>query len=472
MLAYRRLRELSLQRQLSPPRAMVATTEKDIDAIKAGADPLILKDRLERRDLILPTIGTRLPQNLLARRLMDQKATSVADARFVTQLYLEGQTPTEMRRARLKKFKNRMAQMGRRAKLRLQKIRQLEARKRDLIRQLAAEAQSARHVDGHLTLTRHAAARISSEHLGFSRKGGGLVNLTKIKAAEEGKATEAQLRESMADVQVQIDALLSGKPLPQTETEDADVEADNSAEIDQAETKVSSSADEGTSVPEETPEDHEPMVKIMWADQRDSTYAAEDWPEGVIHGSLERVALSRNLDGGRSRTTRSVHVIGGEQDSLWAADPEVSLETHKLKEAIHKQRQEAARLVEGRIEQAVSILRKEFLLGHGPEGTEGLSSDELREEIKLNAEKQGTDKEAQLSEVAALEQDWRALESHHREGIDQERAVSLAQVLKWREPRVVLPDEVHSSVDAAKDIVIEGPKAAWFDRVKALVWRR
>lgn len=451
---------------------MVATTQKDIDAIKAGADPLVLKDRLERRDLILPTLGTRLPQKLLARRLMDQKATSVADARFVTQLYLEGQSPTEMRRARLKKFKNRMAQMGRRAKLRLQKIRQLEARKRDLIRQLAAEAQSARRADGHLTLTRHAAARISSEYLGFSKKGGGLVKLAKIKVAEEGKATEAELRESMADVQAQIDALLSGKPLPETEQEDVvvEVEVDSSVGNDEAAAKLSSMADEDAAVAEETSEEHEPMVKIMWADQRDSTYAAGDWPEGVIHGSLERVALSKTRGGGGP--TRSVHVIGGEQDSLWAKDPEELLERRKLKEEIYKERQEAVRRVEGKMDEAVAILQKELLLGYGPAGAEGMSADELKAEIESSTEKQAIDKEAQQYEATALEHDWWALESHQREGIDRERAISLAQVLKWREPQVVAPNEEVSSEDAAKDVAIEGPKAGWFDRVKALVWRR
>jgi hypothetical protein len=119
-LAYRRLRELSLQRQLSPPRAMVRATQKDIDDVKSKYDPLTLRDALERRDIKnLPKEGKRLPKKLLARRLMDQKATSVADARFVTELYLEGRTPAELRRARLRKFKSKMAHMGRRAKLRL-----------------------------------------------------------------------------------------------------------------------------------------------------------------------------------------------------------------------------------------------------------------------------------------------------------------------------------------------------------------
>ena len=476
-LAYRRLRELSLQRQLSPPRAMVLATQKDIDDKKSKYDPLTLRDALERRDIKeLPKEGERLPKKLLARRLMDQKATSVADARFVTELYLEGQTPAELRRARLMKFKSKMAQMGRRAKLRLQKIRQLEARKRDLIRLLATHAQSVRRGDGHLTLTKHAAARISAEYLGFSKSGGGLERLAKIKAAKEGKATEAELRESMADVQAQIDSLLSGQPLPQTET--VELDAEDRANIDRARTEASSEADEDASAlsSEETPHEPELRVKMMWADQRDSAYASKAWPQGVIHGSLERSAVSKVSTRDGTRISRSIHVIGGEQDSLWAKDPEEASEARQLMEATYKQRQDVAQLIGEKMVLAVQMLRDE-LDGNLPEGTRQTHSGELMEELQRNEVKVAANKQERIHQTTALEHSWWALAPEDREGVNRERAMLLARVLKLRELRKGADAEADPSRDSAKvrtedGVEIAAPKAGWFDRVRALVWRR
>lgn len=477
MLAYRRLRELSLQRQLSPPREMVEATQTDVDDKKAKVDPFTWKDRLERRLIKgMPTVGERLPKRLLAKRLMDQKATSVADVRLVTELYLEGQNPTEMRKARLRKFKSRLAQMGRRAKLRLQKIRQLEARKRDLIRLLATEAKSAHHAAGHLTLTRHAANRISAEYLGYSRVSGGLKSLHQITAAKEGKATEAELRKSMADVQTQIDSLLSGQSLPQTENvehartrvgseADEDVPAEETLpqteNTEHARTKASSEADEDVSA-EETSEEQDLMVKIMWADLRDSTYASEDWPQGVVHGSLERIALSKLQTREGTRYSRSVHVIGGEQDSLWARDPEHVLEYRRQKEAIYKRGQEAAQSLEGKMQQAVQILRNGSL-----EESDEFDFTELTEELQRNEKSMDPEvaREERELESTALEHDWWALEPQDREGIPRDHAILLAQVLKRRGSQQVA--EENPRAVAPSGIVINAPKAGWFARLRA-----
>lgn len=476
-LAYQRLRELSLQRQLSPPRAMVLATQQDIVDKKSKYDPITLRDALERRDIKeLPKAGKRLPKKLLARRLMDQKATSVADARFVTELYLKGQTPAELRRARLRKFKSKMARMGRRAKLRLQKIRELEARKRDLIRLLATHAQSVRRGDGHLTLTKHAAARISAEYLGFSKSGGGLNRLAKIEAAKEGKATEAELLESMADVQAQIDSLLSGQPLPQTET--VELDAEESANIDRARTEASSEADEDASVlsSEEIPEEPELRVKMMWADQRDSAYAQKDWPQGVIHGSLERSAVSKVSTRDGTRISRSIHVIGGEQDSLWAEDPEDASEARQLMEATYKQRQDVAQSIGEKMTLAVQMLRDE-INGNMPEGTRKTDSGELMEELQRNDVQLAANNQERIHQTTALEHSWWALAPEDREGVNRGRAMLLAQVLELRELRKGADAETHPERDTAEvksedGVEIAAPKAGWFDRVRAFVWRR
>jgi hypothetical protein len=478
-LAYQRLRELSLQRQLSPPRKMVEVAQRDIDGIKAKHDPLILKDLLENRDLVLPKLRSRLPQKLLAKRLMDQKATSVADVRFVLGLYLEGQTPAELRRARMKKFKSRMAQMGRRAKTRLQKIRQLEARKRDLIRLLASEAQSVHPNDGHMSLTKHAAARISSEYLGYSKVGGGLKKLAKIEAAKEAKATEAELRESMADVQAQIDALLIGEPLSQTDTVGADTE---NAETIEAKAEAKSEEDENVSVLE-TPAEQELMVKMMWADERDSAYASQIWPERVIHGSLERWAVSKESGREVTRTSRSIHVIGGEQDSLWAHDPEDASKFRQRTEATYMKRQDAAKLVDDKMSEAIQILRAE-VEAESLEDTTRLNYGELMEELQRDETRLAADEQDRNSQCVALEQQWWALAPEERKGVDRELAILLSRVLRLREFQPTPAGETDvvtrqsvASQSAAKarsedGVEIDSPKSSWFDRVKAMVWRR
>lgn len=506
-LAYQRLRELSLQRQLSPPKDMVSVTQKDIDEMKAKYDPITLRDRLEYRDLILPKIGHRLPQKALAKRLMDQKATSVADACFVLGLSLESQTPTELRKARLQKFKGRMAQMGRRAKTRLQKIRQLEARKRDLIRLLACQAQSTHHKDGHLTLTKHAAARISNEYLGYSRLWGGLEKLTKIEAAKDAKVTEAELRESMADLQAQIDALLGGKPLPQTDTSKADMVEGDPTDTNGAK-MVGSSEENNGKAPEvvETPVEQVLMVKMMWADQRDSTYALQEWPEAVMHGSLERWAESKEVIGrkivrnkaldenGESvagspeilpvlKSSRSIHVIGGEQDSLWARHPEEASVVRQGKEAAYEKRQDAAVLMNRKMEQAVQFLREE-LYENLREETSKTSVGQLREELRRDETRLAATEQDRHYQRVALEQQWWALNPEEREGIDRDRVILLARTLKLRELRQAATGDVDAGTresvarrDAAKvrgedGVEIDAPKSGWFDRVKALVWRR
>ena len=478
-LAYQRLRELSLQRQLSPPRKMVEVTQRDIDDIKAKHNPLTLKDLLEHRDLVLPKLRSRLPQKLLAKRLMDQKATSVADVRFVLEQYLEGQTPAELRRARMRKFKSRMAQMGRRAKTRLQKIRQLEARKRDLIRLLALQAQSVHPNDGHLTLTKHSAARISSEYLGYSKVEGGLEKLAKIEAAQEAKATEAELRESMADVQAQIDALLIGQPLSQTDTVEAHIE---NADIIGAEVAGKPEQDENASAIE-TPAEQELMVKMMWADERDSAYASQSWPEGVIHGSLERWAVSKESAGEVTKTSRSIHVIGGEQDSLWAQDPEEASNFRQTREATYKKRQNAAKLVEDKMFEAIQILRAETE-AESPNETTGISYAELKQELQRDEKRLATDEQEQNSQRIALEQQWWALTPEERDGVDRELAILLSRVLKLRElqrtavgetdiaTRQSVASQSAARVRSEDGVEIDSPKSSWFDRIKAAVWRR
>ncbi|PGH27656.1 hypothetical protein AJ80_00670 [Polytolypa hystricis UAMH7299] len=74
--AYRLLREFSLQRQLAPPEDMITITEESV-ARHRPRDPLMAKEYDEQME---KRIGHILPKKWRAKVLMNQKATSVADA--------------------------------------------------------------------------------------------------------------------------------------------------------------------------------------------------------------------------------------------------------------------------------------------------------------------------------------------------------------------------------------------------------
>ncbi|KIV92944.1 hypothetical protein PV10_04196 [Exophiala mesophila] len=104
LLAYQKLRDLSTQRQLTAPTSLVTTTAEDVETAKERlGDPLQiydLKDSEDHRDkqkLVdrIPSVGSLLPKQVRAKRLMDHKATSVADAAFVLDWISAGPKPLE-----------------------------------------------------------------------------------------------------------------------------------------------------------------------------------------------------------------------------------------------------------------------------------------------------------------------------------------------------------------------------------------
>ncbi|KAK5060076.1 hypothetical protein LTR84_009960 [Exophiala bonariae] len=102
--AFKSLRELSTQRQLSPTKALLTATEEDVEIARSKLGGPLEIYRLEQSDnwqdkrkleLKLPKAGELLPKKLRARRLMDQKATSVADVAFVLDRISSGPGPLE-----------------------------------------------------------------------------------------------------------------------------------------------------------------------------------------------------------------------------------------------------------------------------------------------------------------------------------------------------------------------------------------
>ena len=517
-LAYRRLRELSLQRQLTPPKDLVTTTEEDVEEIKSRHDPVSLKDRLEHREVILPQLGERLPKRLRAKRLMDQKATAVADVAFVLGLHLEGPTPAERQQARLRKFKSRFANMGRRAKTRLGRIRLLEARKRDLIRSLASHATSMNKSEGQLTLDRHTAARISMEYQGRIAREGGVQKLALIEAAKVERATEAELQNSLSEVEAQIDALLKGQALPEEQErphgEVADMKAlpFESSDSSSGTTVDAVKTDRVEGETEVTTVDENLKVKVMWADMRDGTYAQE-WPVNVLHGELERRAVAKarymdhsgwdiiNQDGQHVSVPplsqlhgygNSVHVVGAEEGSGWTLDPKEISALRQRSELEYEKRKEAAVAVMGLVEKAVLILEERMQTASSEEILKDLRAQSrqmkkagLREKEERKEEGSGPLNENWRREEDDLETQWCSLDPAEKRGVDKRCAMIQAQLLRHaqlREQMLVAAETTKNRADEAKrsadelkkveGIEVNLPKSGLYDRLKAMIWRR
>lgn len=140
LFAFQKLRELSTQRQLSGPPALIYASQEDIDRAKYKiGSPLNLSEVAEQGKLKdqLPKLDDLLSKKDRARKLMDQKATSVADAAFVLEWITSGLTPlerlTRVQTQRLLKHTERSQP----ARKRINEIRREEQKQNELVRRRA-----------------------------------------------------------------------------------------------------------------------------------------------------------------------------------------------------------------------------------------------------------------------------------------------------------------------------------------------
>ncbi|KIX08248.1 uncharacterized protein Z518_02904 [Rhinocladiella mackenziei CBS 650.93] len=143
LFAFQKLRELSRQRQLSPPEALIKVTQEDIDVVASKLGSPVDLQEMEVRDLLIgkkkiPKLDEILPKKLRGRRLMDHKAFSVADAAFVLGWISSGPRPleklTEVETNRVVRHQNRT----KRARKRINAIRVEEEKKKQEIRKRAS----------------------------------------------------------------------------------------------------------------------------------------------------------------------------------------------------------------------------------------------------------------------------------------------------------------------------------------------
>jgi hypothetical protein len=387
LFAFHKLRELSMQRQLSPPDYMIRATEEDIARVKyhigspVTLQEMAVEDRNELKQKI-PKLGEILPKKLRARKLMDQKATSVADAAFVLDWILSGPSPWE----RVKKVAtNRVihtTEMSARAAKRINRIREAEEAKEPIIRQRARMAVKGLNADErapvHLTLKalhrlslekqrqvhqKSSARTLSLQHLEeyiakdtletLNTKTPERKQLVKAietreeiaKQAEKGAlqewfekndshvvgsesvwtqvaiAREAALK-AYDEQEESKSALSSGTQTGVHQASQATCDSSKTTRKGSAE--ADSIEDEVKSLkPDWTEEPRE--VKMYWSDMSDGLFAAS-WPKNVIHGTLAPFSVSkvqprnRSLETKSDLASKSVHVVGAPLESGWVSE--------------------------------------------------------------------------------------------------------------------------------------------------------
>ncbi|KIW64239.1 hypothetical protein PV04_09186 [Phialophora macrospora] len=169
LFAFQKLRELSMQRQLSPPEDLIRATQEDIDIVKSKiGSPTTLQEMAIRDELRgkIPKLNEILPKKLRAQKLMDQKATSVADAAFVLDWILSGPSPWERVTRVAKNRAIKATELSGNSVARLRKIRkEIEHKAAEIRRRASLAVESLADGDrASLRLTFDAIRQLSMEH--------------------------------------------------------------------------------------------------------------------------------------------------------------------------------------------------------------------------------------------------------------------------------------------------------------------
>lgn len=268
---FQELREMSALRQLKPPKELTIATQEDLDNLKKGFDPV---EWLEKTENVLPNtkllqppvVGERLPRKMLAKRLMNQAATSVADIAAIltrqttaegfdqaqrkkrkekqTVVKALGLTPQQTRDQVIERKKAHEEALSIRASNRLAEIRKKEEAKAEQLRQrqqyLAARP-------GMVKIDDHTTDRISIEYDGVGQ------TLTMIDEADRGNRAEngasAALRVALENIenekQVQtqnleksMGAQIEQRLMELTESERSEIEKEVEAERAQRQSEI------------------------------------------------------------------------------------------------------------------------------------------------------------------------------------------------------------------------------------------
>ena len=186
LTAYHRLRQFALRRQLDPPAEHLIATEKDYEkALTDGGDPVDVREKRLKQKIKLPMIGQRLPKRMRAKKLMDQKATSVADLAFVlklarysmVRLYKESKVPQKV------EDKQRFKLLGKKGVKRLKAIRKEERKEEKEIEERQSVAETVDTKQGKVRLDKKIAQQLSIEYDGAVAESNRIINMADLEGA-------------------------------------------------------------------------------------------------------------------------------------------------------------------------------------------------------------------------------------------------------------------------------------------------
>ena len=186
LTAYHRLRQFALRRQLDPPEEHLIATEKDYNkALTDGGDPVDVREKRIKQRIKLPMIGQRLPKRMRAKKLMDQKATSVADLAFVlklarrsmVRLHKESEVPQEV------EDEERFKLLGKKGIKRLKAIREEEREEEKEIEQRQSMAETVDTKQGKVPLDKKIAEQLSIEYDGAVAESNRVINMADLEGA-------------------------------------------------------------------------------------------------------------------------------------------------------------------------------------------------------------------------------------------------------------------------------------------------
>ncbi|ETI21236.1 hypothetical protein G647_07581 [Cladophialophora carrionii CBS 160.54] len=386
LFAFQKLRELSTQRQLSPPENLIRATQEDIDIVKSKlGSPTTLQEMAARDELQgkIPQLNEILPKKLRAQKLMDQKATSVADAAFVLDWILSGPSPWERVTTVAKNRAIKATELSRNSVARLRKIRkEIEQKAAEIRRRASLAVESLADGDrASLRLTFDAIRQLSMEHRSIiSEKGDKLddpdnqpsIDIDNLQQYEPRAILEAENNAFKERIQMAksaeheaIKEWFRHNETPSTEMgslwDSVSLARENALDSYDTQHKMSKIAAAGeaetgsdqdntgtTTTKTDTVQSSlsalkpdwatEPRsVKMYWADVNDGLFASS-WPRNVIHRSLAPFGVAKawtwapHLDEAGNLITdsprvkvakvvgKSVHVMGSSVDDGWVTE--------------------------------------------------------------------------------------------------------------------------------------------------------
>lgn len=189
LIAYSMLRKLSLQRQLRPPERLLIATQEDLEKAKrAAGDPADVCQKLLDHKLKLPMVGQLLPQKLRARKLMDQKATSVADVAHVLEKSLKSFTEIGKKVSIPASLAvtQRLQEVGYRRRRTLRRIYKEESEKAEEWQEREELFAKSSVGHGEMPLDRHVARQLNIEHGAGVFDANPISRLRDIQTAKQG----------------------------------------------------------------------------------------------------------------------------------------------------------------------------------------------------------------------------------------------------------------------------------------------